>query len=60
MDKILNVHKLPAFILLQIFFLFLLPLQAENSSEIRVGIFSFEPMNFVDENGKAQGLYQST
>jgi len=57
MDKILNVHKLPAFILLQIFFLFLLPLQAENSSEIRVGIFSFEPMNFVDENGKAQGLY---
>jgi hypothetical protein len=24
---------------------------------VRVGIFPFEPLNFIDENGVAQGLY---
>lgn len=34
--------------------LFLLPLSAE---DVRIGIFPFEPLNFIDENGEASGLY---
>ena len=55
------VWKLRLLLILQLLYLLILPLKAEDSSlatgELLIGIFSFKPMNFIDEKGEAQGLY---
>ncbi|MBB6482149.1 ATP-binding protein [Spirochaeta isovalerica] len=56
------MKAVPSAIILFLLFLALpLPLLADPYSDIdktvKVGIFPFEPMNFIDEDGRAAGLY---